>query len=227
MVNRAVVVVVVLQKFMGLNQHVGHVFVQDDVFLFKFGNQVPHAFVNVKIINQYVVQQFSQLGETNLVHVANVVQQIVKQLLHRGSVFPQLQRFYVGDIREIGFRGTRRYFFIHDGAGSGNRHNFTAVQYVARNEPHVFRDQYVFQPDVVLLGHVHVVVKRLQQFAVNVVKVFANNDSGGFGSRADHVHDLGVHFVPPQFGRAAQQRHVNLKVNVADFYGLDFFVARN
>ena len=94
---------------MGLNQHVGHVFVQDDVFFFKFGNQVPRAFMDVKIINQYVVQQFSQLGETNLVHVANVVQQIVKQLLHRGRVFPQLQRFYVGDIREIGFRSTRGF----------------------------------------------------------------------------------------------------------------------
>jgi len=127
MVNRAVVVVVVLQKFMGLNQYVGHVFIADDVFFFKFGHQMPYAFMNVKIINQYVVQQFSQLGEPYLIHIANVAQQIIKQLLHRGSVFPQLQRFYVGDIREIGFRSTCHYFFIHDGAGSGNWHNFTAV----------------------------------------------------------------------------------------------------
>ena len=91
----------------------------------------------------------------------------------------------------------------------------------------MFRDQYVFQSDVVLLGHVHVVVKRFQQFAVNVMKVFANNDPSGFGSCADHVHNLGVNFVPPQFGRAAQKRHVNFKVNVAYFYGLYFLVARD
>jgi hypothetical protein len=62
---------------------------------------------------------------------------------------------------------------------------------------------------------------------MNIVKVFANNNSSGFGSGADDVHNLGVHFVPPQFGRAAQKRHVNFKVNVAYFYGLDFFVARD
>jgi hypothetical protein len=89
----------------------------------------------------------------------------------------------------------------------------------------VFRDQYVFQSDVVVVRHVHVVVKRLQQFAVDVVKVFANNDPHGVGSRADHVHNLGVNFIPQQFGRAPQQRHVNFKVNVAYLYGLRFLVA--
>ena len=89
----------------------------------------------------------------------------------------------------------------------------------------MFRDQYVFQSDVVVMRHVHVVVKRLQQFAVNVVKVFANNDTNGVGSCADHVHNLGVHFIPQQFGRASQQRHVNFKVNVTYLYGLRFLIA--
>jgi hypothetical protein len=59
---------------------------------------------------------------------------------------------------------------------------------------------------------------------VNVVKVFAHDDSHRVGPRADHIHDLTVHFIPQQLGGATQQGHVYLKMNVADFYEIRFFI---
>ena len=85
----------------------------------------------------------------------------------------------------------------------------------------------VFQPNVIgaaLMRHVHIAVKCFQQFAVNVVKVFAHDDSHRVCPCSDHVHNLTVHFIPQQLGGAPQQGHVNLKMNVADFYEICFFI---
>jgi hypothetical protein len=84
MVNGTVIVVVILQEFVRVNQHVGHVFIPQYAFFFHFGYEMPCALVDVEIINQRVVQQVSQLSEPNLIHVANVVQQVIKHLLRHG-----------------------------------------------------------------------------------------------------------------------------------------------
>ena len=72
MINGAVVVVVILQESVGVDQHCGHVIVTQQPFAFQCSDQMPCAFCNVKIVNQYVIQQFSQLCEPNLIHIGYI-----------------------------------------------------------------------------------------------------------------------------------------------------------
>jgi hypothetical protein len=73
----------------------------------------------------------------------------------------------------------------------------------------------------------NVAVKHFEQFAVNVVKVFANDYSAHGWSRGYDVDNLGVNLVPKQFGIASEQRHIYFEMNVAHFDVNGFLVERD
>ena len=51
MINGAIVVVVILQKSVGVHQHGGHVVIAQQTPAFQLGYQKPSALIHVKVIN--------------------------------------------------------------------------------------------------------------------------------------------------------------------------------
>jgi hypothetical protein len=78
----------------------------------------------------------------------------------------------------------------------------------------VFRDKEEFEINGSQIILLHVAVKIVEELAVNLVEIFANNDPHFVLLRRNNIDNLLEYFVPQELRIAAQERHVNLVMDV-------------
>ncbi len=95
--------------------------------------------------------------------------------------------------------------------------DFARVDDAVRHETQVVSDDYKRNVDFRVAAP-EVAVKHVQKLAVNVMKVFAHDNTVRLRASGNDVNKLRINFVPQKLRVAAQHGHINFKMNVAHFY---------
>jgi len=118
-------------------------------------------------------------------------------------------------------------FREHEFGGSSEGDEFAAVKDVARDEADVFGEEKESQESGNVLLFVHVAGEDFEQFRVDVVEVFAEDEykrAWFSGVVVDAVDDVHEEVVEDDFGVAAEEGEVDFEMHVAHFENEGLFV---